>query len=346
MNRSTHNYWLTCFAIFTAFATLILVCVGGLVTSHEAGMAVPDWPNSYGYNMFLFPISKWVGNILYEHTHRLVASWVGVLTTILAIWLWRKDSRPWLRKLGFIAFVAVLLQGILGGLRVTQMKDEIGIFHAILAQIFFIVVSSIALFTTQFWQSLLPLNNRGNRLKFFYLTATLLIFLQLLLGAVMRHQHAGLAISDFPTAYGKIWPDLDAASVAVYNQNRIETGGYKEITAFQIALQMAHRIGAILILISVMVCAWKTSREFHLQNPLTKLSLAWVALILIQIFLGAATIWKGKAADIATAHVAAGAISLLTGAFLCLISFRVLRPTQEISLPEKILKPLAISEVI
>ncbi|MGI8965885.1 MAG: COX15/CtaA family protein, partial [Limisphaerales bacterium] len=207
------------------------------------------------------------------------------------------------------------------------------------------LVSSIALFTTQFWQNLWPLNGR-RYLKFFYLVATSLIFFQLILWATMRHQHAGLAIPDFPAAYGKIWPDLDAASVAIYNQNRMETGGYKEITAFQIVLQMAHRIGAILILISVVVCAWKTSREFKLKNPLTKLSLAWVGLILIQIFLGAATIWKGKAADMATAHVAVGAISLLTGAFLCLISFRVLRPTQEISRQEKILKPVVISQAI
>ena len=137
MNRSTINPWLHRFAVGIAAATLVLLCFGGLVTSHGAGLAVPDWPNSYGYNMFLFPISKWVGGIFYEHTHRLVASGVGFLTIILAVWLWRKEERRWLRWLGWGALVLVALQGVLGGLRVTLLKDEIGIFHAALAQFFF-----------------------------------------------------------------------------------------------------------------------------------------------------------------------------------------------------------------
>ncbi|HYG33496.1 MAG TPA: hypothetical protein VEC99_01850, partial [Clostridia bacterium] len=88
-NRPLHQ-----FALFTAFATFALVGLGGLVTSHGVGMAVPDWPNTYGYNMFFFPISQWVGGIFYEHTHRLLASGVGLLTTILALWLYGKKSRP------------------------------------------------------------------------------------------------------------------------------------------------------------------------------------------------------------------------------------------------------------
>src|SRR5262245_629006 len=185
------------FAIVTAFATLLLLGIGGLVTSHGVGMAVPDWPNTYGYNMFFFPISRWVGGIFYEHTHRLVASVVGLLTSILALWLYGKHARPflrwtglvlscagpgiffvaprhwadglvlcivglgaftagffwprcepsprWLRSLGLIAFVAVLLQGVLGGLRVVLFKDEIGIFHATLAQLFFVLICALSL---------------------------------------------------------------------------------------------------------------------------------------------------------------------------------------------------------
>src|ERR1041385_7606255 len=146
--------WLHGFAVLTALATLALIGIGGLVTSHEAGMSVPDWPTSYGYNMFFFPIGKWwrVGNIFYEHSHRLFASGVGLLTTILAIWLWFKEPRKWLRWLGVVAFFAVLLQGVLGGLRVILFKDQIGIFHAALAQLFFVLVCSIALFTSRSWQ--------------------------------------------------------------------------------------------------------------------------------------------------------------------------------------------------
>src|SRR5689334_2500649 len=117
MTRSTDNPWLARFAVLTALATLALIALGGLVTSHGVGMSVPDWPTTYGYNMFLFPVSKWVGGIFYEHTHRLAASLVGFLTLILAVWLWLKESRAWLRWLGIFALFAVVLQGVLGGLR-------------------------------------------------------------------------------------------------------------------------------------------------------------------------------------------------------------------------------------
>src|ERR1700709_1018762 len=113
MSRSIHNPWLHRFALLTAIISLALIGLGGLVTSHGVGMAVPDWPTTYGYNMFLFPVSKWVGGIFYEHTHRLVASIVEFLTIVLAILIWRADQRRWLRNLGFAALGAVILQGVL-----------------------------------------------------------------------------------------------------------------------------------------------------------------------------------------------------------------------------------------
>src|SRR5205814_1528572 len=143
MIRTKETRWLGRYALLTAAATLALICLGGLVTSHGAGMAVPDWPNTFGYNMFFFPISKWVGGIFYEHSHRLIASGVGFLTIGLALWTWQKESRRWVRNLAWAALVSVILQGVLGGLRVTWMKDEIGIFHAALAQLFFLLVSSV-----------------------------------------------------------------------------------------------------------------------------------------------------------------------------------------------------------
>src|SRR5439155_3223763 len=100
MTRSINNPWLRRFAILTAAVALCLICVGGLVTSHGAGMAVPDWPTTLGQNMFLFPFSKWIGGIFYEHSHRLIASAVGFLTIILTAWLWIKEERRWLRWLG------------------------------------------------------------------------------------------------------------------------------------------------------------------------------------------------------------------------------------------------------
>src|ERR1043166_8596995 len=108
-----HPRWLHRFALLTAAATLALIGIGGLVTSHEAGMAVPDWPNTYGYNMFLFPFSQWIGGILYEHSHRLAAALVGFLTAILAIWAWVRESKGTDRWLGVVAiFMVLLLMGV------------------------------------------------------------------------------------------------------------------------------------------------------------------------------------------------------------------------------------------
>src|SRR5262245_4547590 len=117
--------WLNRFAWFTAGATLFLICSGGMVTSKGAGLAVPDWPTTFGYNMFAFPFSKLIGGIFFEHTHRLIASVVGFLTIILTIWLGTSEPRRWVRNLGYIALGAVILQGVLGGLRVTLLKDQI-----------------------------------------------------------------------------------------------------------------------------------------------------------------------------------------------------------------------------
>ena len=140
-----NNLWLHWFAVLAAAATFLLLGAGGLVTSHGAGMSVPDWPNSYGYNMFLFPPSKWVGGIFYEHTHRLWASAVGLMTTILAVWIWLKDSRRWMKWLGVAAFLLVVLQGVLGGLRVVLIDADLGIVHGIVGQTFFVLMCALAL---------------------------------------------------------------------------------------------------------------------------------------------------------------------------------------------------------
>jgi len=137
------------FAKLVAAATIILILAGSLVTSHDAGLSVPDWPTSYGWNMFTFPPSMWVANILYEHGHRLIASTVGFLTIILAVWLWSSEPRRWLRWFGVGALGAVIAQGILGGITVLFfLPDAVSTAHAGLAEIFFCMTVAIALFTT------------------------------------------------------------------------------------------------------------------------------------------------------------------------------------------------------
>src|SRR5919106_1169178 len=215
-----YRQWLNRFAWLTCIATLLLICSGGMVTSKNVGLAVPDWPTTFGYNMFLFPVSKWVGGILFEHTHRLIASAVGFLTIILAIWLWRSEDRKWVRNLGVIALGLVILQGVLGGLRVTMLKDEIGIFHACLAQGFLALLVVIALVTTKFWRSLSNVviaPKKMGSITTLAIVITLAIYAQLALGATMRHQHRDLAILDFPTANGAWIPDTSTPAIAKIN---------------------------------------------------------------------------------------------------------------------------------
>ena len=342
---SKSNPWLYWFAVLTALATLALIGIGGLVTSHEAGMSVPDWPTTYGYNMFLFPINKWLGGIFYEHSHRLLASLVGLMTTILAVWLWLKDSRPWMHWLGVAAFLLVVAQGVLGGLRVTLHMDSLGIYHATIAQLFFVLTCALALFTSRWWvaqASRLPDRTNAQNaagtaaLRRLVLATTLLIFVQLIIAAAMRHQHAGLAISDFPLAHGKLWPDTSAEAVARYNAQRVSINAENPITAFQIELQMAHRVVALAILICVGIavfCSRRCQSAERAVAPPThvggyestvavRLSLFWLGLTLLQVGLGAATIWSNKAADVATAHVLVGALALAVGALWCAIAFR------------------------
>ena len=302
-------------------------------------MAVPDWPTSYGYNMFLFPVSQWVGGVFYEHTHRLAASAVGLLTTILAIGLWMKEERRWVRRLGVLAWVAVCVQGLLGGLRVTLYKQELGIFHAALAQVFLITVSAIAFVLSAKWHRLV---GQGRSIRFHrwfrrsILASTLLILGQLVIGATMRHQHAGLAVPDFPLAYGRVWPQTDANVLEKVNRSRLDYRDFAPITAAQIYLHMAHRFNACLILAFVLFSRYLAGKG-EANIPMRRLTNGWLGLILFQAFLGAYTIWSNKAADVATAHVAFGAASLVAGALLYLATAPVAAPSRfacESALPQ------------
>jgi cytochrome c oxidase assembly protein subunit 15 len=319
-SRVALHFW--CLA--TMAATFVLLCSGGIVTSKGVGMSVPDWPTTYGYNMFLFPISGWVGGIFYEHLHRLIGSLIGLMTLILAVWMFFAEPRRWVRNLALVAFVAVCVQGLLGGLRVTLYKNEIGIFHATLAQSFFCLLGILAVSTS-------PKFLRGNwdffvphsALKNLVLLATALIFVQLGIGASMRHAHLGLSIPDFPLAYGKILPDTSTAAMEKINAVRVEDG-QMPTTVAQIWLQMKHRAMAFVILGVVAAVAWVS-----FSNPIARSAAAWsavwLAMIVCQVALGAWTVWSNKAADVATVHMALGALSLLFGV---IFSFRLVRASQ------------------
>jgi cytochrome c oxidase assembly protein subunit 15 len=368
-------------AVLTACATFPLIFMGGLVTSHQAGMSVPDWPNSYGYNMFLFPPSDWIGGIFYEHTHRLMGTVVGFLSLVLTIWAWApgsnrwgrriaavivvasamtfaassavaqlssaansqmnlawlrhaavgsaglaicalvawlaRDPAPytWLRWLATAVFGAVLFQGILGGLRVVLIKLDLAIVHACVAQAFFCLAAFAALATSRWWNEPRTLQNNSARrrgLVFIGMATVAVIYLQLIVGATMRHFQAGLAIPDLPLTYGKLLPPVSSNQLDAANLLRARQWNLDPVTLGQIWLHFGHRIGAILVTIMVLTLAAVVIRRYRTQPKLLVPAVLLIALLLAQLTLGVLTVLLRKPADVASAHVAVGALVLVT----------------------------------
>lgn len=179
-------------AVATAGTTMLLIFVGGVVTNTGSALAVPDWPTTFGHNMFTYPWSQMVGGIFYEHSHRLLGSLVGMLTVALALWIALVDRRQWMRRLGFLAVVAVIVQGILGGLRVVLLEHGFALIHACLAHAFLSLVIALAVFTSAGWQQRVdaPLAV-GSRLPSRALATAALLYMQIVFGALL--QHAGTA---------------------------------------------------------------------------------------------------------------------------------------------------------
>jgi heme a synthase len=199
-NRGLHR-----FAVFTAAATFVLIIAGALVTSNDAGLSVPDWPTSFGS---LYKMPHMVGGVRFEHAHRMVAEFVGLLTIVLAIWTWRADHRHWMRILGVAALGTVVAQGILGGITVLFfLPPAISSAHAALAQTFFCIAVAIALFTGRTWVEEVPqvdFDTRRPSLVTLTLLSIFVLYVQLFLGAMFRHK--GMSW----------WPHvLNAAVVAV-----------------------------------------------------------------------------------------------------------------------------------
>jgi cytochrome c oxidase assembly protein subunit 15 len=295
--------WIHRYARLVAAATLLLVAAGGMVTSTQSGLAVPDWPTTYGQQMFSFPYSQMVGGIFYEHGHRLIATVVGMLTIGLAALLWWREPRRWVRRLGFIALGTVILQGLLGGITVLYfLPDPVSIGHAGLAQIFFCLTVAIALFTSRTWQAppAPPVDDPHLQRRLVWLT--LLVYVQALIGATMRHTGAGLAIPDFPLVFGGVFPPAWTTPVAIH---------------------YAHRVGAIAVTLAVLATAahvWSNhGGRRELVRPVWLLILA----LACQVTLGALVILTGKQPVINTVHVAGGAIVLATSLVLTLRACRV-----------------------
>ncbi|PQJ34299.1 cytochrome aa3 oxidase assembly protein CtaA [Salinibacter sp. 10B] len=193
-----HWAWRRRFSWLTVFTTVLLISWGGVVTSIGAGMAFPDWPTSLGSYNLLNPVDEWwaVPAYLAEHGHRLIASLVGMMTVVLAGWTWWSDPRAWMRKLGVAAVVLVVAQGILGGLRVLWVSIDLAAVHACVAQLFFALLVAMTLFTTETWRKsrgVLPAGTKGRWLRRMAYAATGGIYLQIVLGALLRHSGGGVS---------------------------------------------------------------------------------------------------------------------------------------------------------
>ena len=303
------------FAKFLVACTVLLILAGSLVTSHDAGLSVPDWPTSYGWNMFTFPPSMWVANILYEHGHRLIASTVGFLTIVMAAWLWMADSRRWLRWFGVATLGSVVAQGLLGGLTVLFfLPAAISTAHAGLAEIFFCMTVAIAIFTSPGWiagygasasgeprRGGATAEPAGPQLRALATSATVLIYLQILVGATMRHTGAGLAIPDFPLMFGHVIPDHWSGAIAIH---------------------FTHRVGALLVTVFLVTVFVHVRSRYRDSRELVRPATLILALVAVQVSLGALTVLSRRDPWINSFHVVCGAMVLTTSLVLTLRSWR------------------------
>ncbi len=279
--------------IFTTammIATWCLLFVGAMVTSTNSGLSVPDWPTTFGQNMFLYPLSQMKGGILFEHGHRLFASAVGFLALVNAIFLGGRASSRAMRWASYFALFLVIAQGVLGGMTV-RMKLPIWVSssHAGMAQLFFLNTVLLAVMASRTWASQQRAINWGRIMSVPGARALSILlilgYLQICIGAVMRHSYAGLAIPTFPLAFGGILPTF-------WNFGMVVHFIHTRIMPIALTLVLAYSLKSL----------WPSPIS-HVRNAMRTLA----ALFTAQIFLGAMVIWSFKAPILASLHLALGA---------------------------------------
>jgi cytochrome c oxidase assembly protein subunit 15 len=294
------NHGLHRFAVLLASATFVLIFVGGLVKSTGSELSVPDWPLAFGK---LVPSLQ--GGVLFEYSHRVVAGIVSILTLGLMLWAILREPRRWVRVLATVAFALVIAQAVLGGITVLFLIPlPIAMAHTATANAFFCIVVALAIFTSPWFIDAAPRRETAARIPLAKLAGitTGIIYLQILVGALMRHLGAGLAIPDFPASFGQAVPPL-----------------WDEF----IAINFIHRCGAVVVTGFI---AWTVARvlashreEARLRRP----ALALILLLTTQICLGAITIWTQRAVFPTTAHVAIGAAVLVTSLTITIRAWRL-----------------------
>ena len=300
----------------TALATLLLIFIGSLVTSTGSGLAVPDWPLSYGT---LFP--PMVGGILYEHGHRMAAAVVGLLVVIQALVITWREPRRWVRVLAWVSVGAIVAQGVLGGLTVLfLLPTPISMTHAVLAQTLFLVLILIAHAQSGDWRRRAP---ERTGVAWRSIAALLgVVYLQLLLGALMRHTESGLAIPDFPLMGGTLLPRFDERMLDAVNAARFDLH-LPSVALGQVIVHFLHRLGALATLV-VLVLANLAMRRRPAPRRVRQLLVAIDGLVAVQVTLGALTVLTAKSPIVASLHVLIGA-SLLGATWWCLLCSRPVR---------------------
>ncbi|MFA6956659.1 MAG: COX15/CtaA family protein [Thermoanaerobaculia bacterium] len=289
--------WLRRFTKVTAFSTLLLIFAGAMVTSTSSGLAVPDWPLAYGQ---VFP--PMVGGILFEHGHRLIAATVGFLVLVQAFMLQVAEPKATVRNLGWLALAAVVVQGVLGGMTVIfQLPVAVSVGHASLAQIFLCLCVSIAFLTSRFSESLRVAPELGELrpLSKFLVGA---VFAQIVIGALMRHKGAGLAIPDFPLSLGRVVPEFTNAAIAI---------------------NFMHRAWGVAVAIAILALGPMVRRRA--VGPLRTIYATLMGAVVIQILFGAFTVWTAKSPIVTSVHVMFGAFVLANALVFALTAARMER---------------------
>lgn len=298
--------WFHRFAVVWSASTIFLLLAGAFVTSTGSGLAVPDWPLSYG---MVFP--PMVGGIFYEHGHRLVATSIGFLTVLFAFTAYFVEPRRWVRRLSYFAVFLVCFQGALGGLTVLLLlPPAVSTLHAFTAQTFFSTTVVLALATSRAWieEPAIPFAStpapKGVATAKLAFITTGAFFLQLVLGATMRHHQAGLAIPDFPLHFGRILPPL---------------------WSLPVTLHFAHRTFAYVVTALTLLLAMGVLRDFPTRPRWCRFAGFLSSLVLVQFALGVSVVWFHRPPWLASVHLVVGAMCLGTSVALSAEIVRALR---------------------
>ncbi len=318
--------WPHRFAVLMACATAVMLWLGAIVTSMQAGMAVPDWPSTYGYNVFLYPWQTWIfgpADLFVEHGHRLFGALLGAITIAMTVSVWMSESRRWVKNLSLCALALVIAQGVLGGVRVLLDDRMFAMLHGCTGPLFFVVAVTIATVTSRWWRTAgAPRTDVGaGRLHGLAISTAAIAYVQLVLGAMVRHAPDGTT------------PDQ-----------------FRMMVLFHLAM-------AAVVTIHILLLAARIGRRYRSERRLWWPALGLVGLLVAQLALGSATwithygvprwiadnawtasftVQAGSPAQIqvTTAHVIDGSLILATAVAIALRSFRILKaePTARVAL--------------